>query len=258
MTVISNPEFEQSIVRHDTGQFGVKPHSAPDTELNPRAELDEANERIWANSEALLEEIGDYLVHGMPATADRVEFEPSDQGDYLRVARAFDANDVEIETEEEDVRWAQVDDIVSNLGHPDDNAEIKNLLDTTNGRDFTWKRTSPTDPPAEAKIRDRITALMAERRALKRGSQQAAIVTARRMIPEGSRLVMGWSDQGEWLSFEKVILADGTELGYDEAFDAGIDSDELETVCSDILDAGDPALRQLDDRGNFFELTQQE
>src|SRR5690606_15830945 len=113
-----------------TGQFGTQQHSAPETALNPRAELDAANALYHENSDLIQEQVALYLQFGMPDRAHRVEFEESDHGDYLFAARAFDEHGTEIDTEDDYDRWSDVDDVVSRLGHPDDNRSIRELLPT--------------------------------------------------------------------------------------------------------------------------------
>ena len=245
--------------RTTTGQFGTQGHSAPETELNPRAELDAVNSLYHDNADRIREEVALYLQFGMPEAAHRVEFENSDQGDYVYAARAFDADGQPIDTEDDYDRWASVDDVVSNLGYPDDNRQtFAELFKTEDGGVYTWTRTDDTNEADELAIRERIDALIAVRRELGSGSQAAAITTVRRLLPEGSRLVLTWGDQGgpDYLSAEKLILADGTELDGEEAFDEGIDWDEIDMAASDIRDVDDVRLRHLDDREMHFELAQ--
>lgn len=255
-----NPTAEaaRENARHASGQFGTQQHSAPEAELNPRAELDAVNTLYWGNTESIQEEVALYLQFGMPEGAHRVEFEPSDQGDYLVVSRAFDEAGNEIETEDDYDRWADVDDVIGNLGHPDDNRNIRELLPETGNGVHTWTRTDPTNEADELTIRERIEKLKAVRRELGAGSQAAAITAIRRMLPEGARLTLTWGDQGgpDYLTVEKVTLADGTELDADGAYDADIDWDEIDMAASDIRDTDDIRLRPVDERGLYFELAQ--
>lgn len=255
-----NPAAEaaRESARQATGKFGAQEHSAPEAQLNPRAELDTVNALYQANTQRIQEEVGLYLLFGMPEAAHRVEFEPSDHGDYLYAARAFDKDGRELDTEEEYDRWSDVDDVISHLGHPDDNRSIRDLLPETGNGVHTWTRTEATNDADELAIRERIEKLDQVRRELGEGSQAAAVTAVRRMLPEGSRLILTWGDQPgpDYLSAHTLILADATELDSDAAYDAGFDWDEIDGAASDIRDTSDHNITQLDTRGNYFALDQ--
>ncbi|MBN9214655.1 MAG: hypothetical protein J0J04_07565 [Microbacterium sp.] len=240
------------------GQFKAKENDAPAADLeNPRADLDAANQAYWDNGDRLIEEVSDYFLHGMPHGAHRVEFEESDQGDYVYVARAFTEDGAPIDTEEDFDRWADVDEIVQLLGHPDDNrTTFRDLFESEDGRVFTWTRTEPTDDATEEAIRGRIDRLAEERRGLKVDSQTGAITAVRNLIPDGATVTFGWSDQGDFLCVEKVTLADGTEIENDWDSDSDIAFDDLDMAASDIRDAGDEQLTEVPgSRGNRYTLT---
>ncbi|SDH32609.1 hypothetical protein SAMN04488590_3033 [Microbacterium sp. 77mftsu3.1] len=260
-----NPAAEAARETHretTTGRFGVQAHTAPEAELNFRDELNTANEAYWQNTERLHEEVADFLLHGMPAGAHRVVFEPSDQGDYLTVSRAFDADGAEIDTEEDYDRWSDVDDVISYLGHPDDNRRIHEVLTGADGDTFEWTRTEETTAEAAdeaaATTRAGIDLLVDERRELAAQSQAGAITAIRRLLPEGSRLVLTWGDQGgpDYLSAETVILADGTELDDEEAWDRDIDWDSIDQAASDIRNTDDLNITAIEGRRDYFELHQ--
>ena len=242
--------------RRASGQFGNQERTAPDVELNPRVELDATNTLYQDNSQRMMEQIERYLQHGMPEGANRVVFEPSDQGDYLTVASAFDEVGAEIDTEDDYDRWLEVDDVIGLLGHPDDNSSIRDLLSHDGRGKYTWTRTHETDPAEAVRIQARIEELADTRDKLGAASQDAAVIAVRRMMPEGSRLVLTWGDQPgpDYLDADKLILADGTELDYAAAEAAGIDWDEISMAASDIRDTSSPSLTQVDERGMYFSL----
>ncbi|MCG2807669.1 MAG: hypothetical protein L6413_05305 [Coriobacteriia bacterium] len=257
----TNPQAStaREAARAGDGTFGPQPHTAPEAVLNPRIELDAANAQYQENTELLVQSVREYLLHGMPAEAERVQFEESDQGDYLCVVSAYTADGSVIDTEDEFDRWADVDEIVQLLGHPDDNRAMFSEIFQTNGRQsFTWERSAPTDPSREQVISERIDALVEARRELGAGSQAAAIIAVRRMMPEDSRLVLEWGDQSgpDYLTAHTLILADGTELDGEAALEAGIDWDELDMAASDIRNTQSSDIRGLDTRGLYFEIDQ--
>jgi len=259
-----NPETvaAREEARQANGQFGAQEHSAPEAELNPRAELDAVNQLYWANTERVQEEVALYLKLGMPANAHRVEFEHSDQGDYVYAARAFDKDGNEIDTDEDYDRWANVDTVVSGLGHPDDARDVfRELFDTGQaGRGvYVWERAAETNEADGELIRGRIDKLLDVRRELASGSQAAAVAAVRRMLPEGSKVILTWGDQPgpDYLSVERVILADGTEIvDWDAADDAGIDWDEIDMAASDIRDVSDSSVTPVEGRRDYFQITQ--
>jgi|GEM_PF-4116993 len=241
------------------GQFTGINNSQPDHEVNLRAELDTANQLYWENTERIHEEVALYLRFGMPEGAHRVEFEESDQGDYVYAARAFDENDQPIDTEDDFDRWAEVDEIVQLLGYPDDNRTVfSELFESEDGRVFTWKRTDETNEADEQAIRDRIDKLVEVHRELGSASQAGAVTAIRRMLPEGAKVILTWGDQPgpDYLSVEKVVLADGTELDDFDAVDAGIDWDEIDMAASDIRDIDDPNITPVEGRRDYYVLTQ--
>lgn len=244
--------------RQTSGQFGEQQHTAPEAELNFRAELDAANTLYQENAERIQEEVALYLQFGMPEGAHTVELEHSDQGDYLTISRAFDENGIEIETEEDYDRWADADNVISHLGHPDDNRDIHELLPTNGNGVHVWTRAGETNDADEQTIRERIDKLMDIRRELGAESQAAAVTAIRRLMPEGSTLQLTWGDQGgpDYLSVDSITLADGSTLDADEAFAAGIDWDELDIAASDIRDISDKNLAPADRHGNYFALRQ--
>lgn len=240
--------------RASTGMFGAQEHSAPESALNPRAQLDTVNALYQENTDLLREEVGLYLQYGMPDTAHRVEFEESDQGEYVFAARAFDADGAPIDIEDDYDRWADADDVIAILGHPDENRPaFATLFESKDGRVFTWSRTSASNDADEQAIRDRIDRLTAVRRELADASHTSAIDAARRQIPEGSQLTLAWGDQG-YLTVSAITLADGTELDEQAASAAGIDWDELDITVSDIHDTGD--LIHQNERPQLFLLDQ--
>lgn len=245
--------------RQTTGQFGAQEHTAPEAALNPRAELDTVNALYQDNTDRIREEVALYLQYGMPEGAHTVELEDSDEGDFLTIARAFDENGVEIETEEDPDRWADADAVISHLGHPDDNRDIHQLLPKNGNGVHVWTRTDETNDADEQTIRERIDTLFTARQELGAGSQAAAITAVRRLLPEGATLRLTWGDQGgpDYLTAESITLADGTVLDDDDANRAGIDWYEIDGAASDIRDVSDTAnLAQVDERGNYFTLRQ--
>lgn len=246
----------------NAGQFRAKENSAPVEMLNPRAELDDANALYHDNTDQIREQVALYLRQGMPQNAHRVEFECSDQGDYVYPARAFSVTGEAIDTDED--RWADVGDVVSYLGYPDDNralfGELFGELFTAEGRGvFAWTRTEPTGEDDGQAILDRISQLGQARHELGAGSQTAAVLAVRRMMPEGAKATLTWGDQGgpDYLTVDKITLADGSIVDdWDSAEDAGIDWDEIDMAASDIRDATDPALRRIGNTGMYFELDQ--
>lgn len=242
------------------GQFRAKENSAPVEALNPRAELDDANTLYHQNTDQLRNLVVRYLRVGMPAGAARVEFELSDQGDYVYVARAFDANGSEIDIEDDYDTWAHVDDVVSHLGDPDDNRTVfRDLFECTDRQVFTWIRSEPSAEAEAASIRSRIDRLHQTRQELGARSQAAAIVAVRRLLPEGAKATLTWGDQTgpDYLTVDKLTLADGSIVdSWESADDAGVDWDEIDMAASDIRDGKDPSLRVVDDRGMYFELDQ--
>lgn len=244
----------------NAGQFRAKENSAPVETLNPRAELDDANALYHANTDQIRGQVILYLRTGMPQNAHRVEFEASDQGDYIYPARAFDALGQPIDTDADYDRWADVGDVVSYLGYPDDNqSTFRELFSSDAVGVYTWTRTEPTGSDDGQPIRDLIAELGQTRHQLGAGSQDAATIAVRRMLPEGSKATLTWGDQGgpDYLSIEKITLADGSIVDDWESADAaGIDWDEIDMAASDIRDATDPALRRIGNTGMYFELDQ--
>lgn len=241
----------------NAGQFRAKQNDAPTGVLdNPRAELDAANQAYQSYGDDLLDLIEAYLKHGMPEGADRVVFEESDQGDYLYVAAAYNADGQEIDTEDDYDRWADVDEIIELLGHPDDNRQIGDLLPDNDGRRFTWHRTEPTDPANEEAIRQKINGAAAERRRLAHASQDGAILAATRLVPAGATITFSWSDQGDFLAVDHVTLADGTVVVNDFDVQSDIELDELDVIASDIRDINDPRITEVPgSNGSRFTLT---
>ena len=248
----------QDAARQDNGTFGTQEHSAPEAELDFRPELDAANQAYWENGDLIIENVEDYLRYGMPEGAHRVEFERSDQGDYVYAARAFAADGSPIDTENDYDRWANVDDVVSMLGDPDDNrSTFADLFTSEDGRVFTWVRAHETNEADEQAIRERLDRLSEVRQDLAGQSQHGAILAVRRLIPDGSTVTFGWSDQGDFLCVEKVTLADGTDVENDWDSDSDIDFDDLDQAASDIRNISDLNLTEVPgSNGNKFTLTQ--
>lgn len=246
--------------RRTNGQFGTWEPTAPEATLDPRAELDTANRLYQDNARLLVENITDYVRYAMPEGAHRVELEPSDQGDFVYVAEAFDADGQVIAIDDEVIdQWADVNDVIALLGHPDDNrALFRDLFGADDHGTFTWTRQGPTNDADEQTIRERIDRLTTARQEIAAASQEAAVLAVRRMLPDGAQARLTWGDQPgpDYLCVDAITLADGTELDADEAFDAGIDWDEIDMAASDIRNTTDPALTPRDNRGLTFTLHQ--
>lgn len=233
---------EHDVVRDNAGKFGEKPQSNPEAELPvPSTSSLDAAADAWAAKFRESEEAAvAYIETNVPDDIATVEFEWSDQGEYIEVTGYTMDDGTELDPEglysepfgKDDAGPYGADDqtrfdALSEAGRYIE-APYERGLDDVNG-DGEQLRLTIT-PQARAANKVTLEALEATGQAAiaaHRTREGAAVNTIRDMLPEGVQtLVLAQSDQGDFLSAETARDADGNEVElYDHEGDLWFDLD---------------------------------